>query len=273
MTERQMEIIISRAIELVLGEGTELRAQKLGVGSGRLDLLVSQPDGVRTVVELKKGRLARPHIAQAKGYSESLSVDADMEVNAMVIANEASSPMVEFAKSEGVTVKTISESQLSGLAKQIGLSDSDLFGNRRQEGVLFGGRAGLRTSVPMQTALAECPAPIRRLVRQFEATYAQLNFEAGTLQIVLHYKGIKVGGLNRRHRGGCTYIATGVVLTDDHRDELKASQFVEMAQNTTGTNEHVWWERLWVGSQYVNESEHAFKYFFKVIDKALSTDS
>lgn len=59
MNERQMEIIISRGIASVLGVGHELLAQQVGVGGGRLDLLVARPDGARTVVELKKGRLAK----------------------------------------------------------------------------------------------------------------------------------------------------------------------------------------------------------------------
>lgn len=270
MTERQMEIIISRGIELVFGEGSKLHAQQLGVGNGRLDLFVSQPNGIRTVVELKKGRLAEPHIAQAIGYAEALSTDSGMEICAMVVANAASSQLIALAAARGVQVKVISESQLSRLSSQLGLSESDLLGDRRREGVLFGGRAGLRTYVPLQTALAECPEPIRGLVAHLRANFPQLDLEAGKLQIVLHYKGIKVGGLNRFHRGGGTYVSTGVVLTDDHRKLLEMNQFSEMSQNTTGTNEHVWWERRWIGTQYVNQSECVFRYFFDVIDEALS---
>lgn len=64
MNERQMEIIISRGIAPVLGVGHELLAQQVGVGVGRLDLLVARPDGARQVVELKKGRLAKKHVEQ-----------------------------------------------------------------------------------------------------------------------------------------------------------------------------------------------------------------
>ena len=49
-----MEIIVSRGIDRVLGAGYELKAQQVGVGGGRLDLLVSRPDGAPMVVELKK---------------------------------------------------------------------------------------------------------------------------------------------------------------------------------------------------------------------------
>ncbi|MCY4057010.1 MAG: endonuclease NucS, partial [Gammaproteobacteria bacterium] len=112
-------------------------AQQVGVGRGRLDLLVSLPDGTRMVVELKKGRLGKDHVQQVKSYAEELSGDAQISAKAMVIANEASPRMIEFAEKEGVRVLTISENRLSELAVQIGLSESDLLGDRRKHGVLF----------------------------------------------------------------------------------------------------------------------------------------
>ena len=72
MNERQMEIIISRGIDLVLGSGHELKAQQVGVGDGRLDLLVSRPNGAPVVVELKKGRLASSHVEQVRNLCGGL---------------------------------------------------------------------------------------------------------------------------------------------------------------------------------------------------------
>lgn len=269
MNERQMEIIVSRGIGRVLGTGHQLQAQQVGVGGGRLDLLVSRPDGTRMVVELKKGRLASKHVDQVRRYAETLSTDAGMAVEAMVIANEASSRMLEFAEEGGVHVETLSESRLSELAKQIGLSESDLLGDRRKDGVLFGGGSGLRTSVPLQTALKECPEPIKRLVKSLDAGLSHSRFRAGTSQMVLHYRGIKVGGLNRRERGGHTYVSTGVVLSADHKAMLDGNLFFPMTRNTTGTHDHIWWERRWDGSEYARQSNNAFRFFFNVIDEVL----
>ncbi len=269
MNERQMEIIVSRGIDRVLGEGYKLKAQQVGVGGGRLDLLVSRPDGNPMVVELKKGRLARNHVRQVRGYADTLSADAGVHVTAMVIANESSPRMIEFAKEVGVDVETISESQLSELGNQIGLSESNLLGDRRKDGVLYGGGTGLRTTVPLQEALAECPDAIGRLVRSLGASYQGSRFSAGKSQIVLHYRGIKVGGLNRRERGGHTYVSTGVVLSSDHEVALDKNRFFRTSRNTTGMHEHIWWERRWDGSEYAWQSKNVFRFFFDVIDGVL----
>ena len=269
MNERQMEIIVSRGIDRVLGPGHELKAQQVGVGGGRLDLLVSRPDGMLLVVELKKGRMERDHVRQVKTYAEELSNDAQMSAKAMVIANEASPRMLEFAEKEGVRVHTISENRLRELAFQIGLSESNLLGDRRKEGVLFGGGSGLRTSVPLQNALVECPDAIESLVTSLNAAFRHSRFRAGKSQIVLHYKGIKIGGLNRWDRGGHTYISTGVVLSAQHEAALGGNQFSRMTRNTTGKHEHIWWELQWQGSDYARQSENTFRFFFNVIDEVL----
>ena len=272
MNERQMEIIVSRGIDRVLGGGHELKAQQVGVGGRRLDLLVSRPDGTPMVVELKKGRLAKNHVEQVRSYATALSKDARTKVTAMVIANEASHRMVEFAEEGGVRVKTISERRLGELGKQIGLSESDLLGDRRKHGVLYGGGTGLRTTVPLQEALAGCPKQIRRLVQSLRANFSCSRFSAGTSQIVLHYRGIKVGGLNRRERGGHTYVSTGVVLSAEHEVALHDNRFFRSSRSTTGKHEHIWWERQWIGDEYACQSKKAFRFFFNVIDDVLGSD-
>ncbi|MCY4531681.1 MAG: endonuclease NucS [Gammaproteobacteria bacterium] len=269
MNEKQMEIIVSRGIDQVLGSGYELKAQQVGVGGGRLDLLVSRPDGAPMVVELKKGRLAKNHVGQVRRYADELSAEAQVNVTAMIIANVASPSMIDFEEKSGVCVKTISESRLSELGNKIGLSQSDLLGDRRKAGVLFGVRTGLRTTVPLHAALAECPKPIGRLVRSLGADSKHSRFSAGTSQIVLQYRGIKVGGLNRWERGGHTYVSTGVVLSVDHELALDQNRFFRTSRNSTGKHEHIWWERRWDGSDYACQSKNTFRFFFNVIDEAL----
>jgi len=221
------------------------------------------------VVELKKGRLAKSHVQQVRSYAEMLSTDARINAKAMVIANDASPRMIDFAEMEGVCVQTISEGRLSELAFQIGLSESDLLGQRRNDGVLFGGGSGLRTSVPLQDALTECPDAISGLVTSLDAAFKYSRFRAGTVQIVLHYRGVKVGGLNRRERGGHTYVSTGVVLSAEHQALLGGNGFCRETKNTTGKHEHIWWELRWQGSEYARQSENAFRFFFNVIDELL----
>ena len=271
MNERQMEIIVSRGLEFVLGVGHRLLAQQVGLGCGRLDLLVSRPDGNLMVVELKKGRLTINHVDQVRNYSDTLSTDMGKHVAALVIAQEAHPRTAELADRRGVRFNPISEERLHEIARQIDLSESVLLGDRRKNGVLFGGGtgSGLRTSVPLHSALAECPDPIRHLVESLEEKINHARFNAGTTQIVLQYRGIKVGGLNRRDRKGCSYVATGVVLSPQHEEALARNRFVRMSRNTTGKHEHVWWDLSWSVSEYARLTENAYRYFFNVIDDAL----
>lgn len=271
MNEKQMEIIVSRGLESVLGEKHRLMAQQVGLDCGRLDLLVSRPDGSLMVVELKKGRLTRNHVDQVRNYSDTLSMAIGKYVAAMVIAQEAHPRTVDLANRRGVRFTAISEERLYDIAKKTGLSESDLLGDRRKNGVLYGGGSGsgLRTSVPLHDALAECPNSIRRLVDSLEEKIEHARFNAGTTQIVLHYRGIKVGGLNRRDRKGCSYVATGVVLSPQHENILAVNRFVRMTRNTTGKYEHVWWDLSWSVNEYARLTENAYRYFFNVIDDAL----
>lgn len=109
-----MEIIISRGIEEVLGEGHSLVAQQVSIGSaGRLDLLVSKPDGTRMVIELKKGRLTGKHIDQVLRYSETLSEDGGLMIDSMLIGNEASAVLHQQAKERGVHIKALTEQELT----------------------------------------------------------------------------------------------------------------------------------------------------------------
>lgn len=268
MTERQMEIIISRGIEEVLGEGHKLIAQQVSVGSaGRLDLLVSKPDGTRMVIELKKGRLTDKHINQVLRYSETLSEDGGIEIDSMLIGNEASEEFHQQATERGVRIRALTEEKLREIQSSIGLGLAELQGERRKSGVLYGG-GGVQARVPVQDALYECPAPIGTLVQELEKEYPVIQFAAGSMQIAIVYKGVKVGGLNRQHRGGHTYISTGVVLTDEHENMLKANQFLKMSKSQK-SHEHIGWEIRWIGNTYAERSFSTFRYFFVEIDQIL----
>lgn len=81
MNERHTEIIVSRSVELVLGSGQELITQQVGVGYGRLDLVVSRPIGTRMVMELKKGRMASSNVEQVRVYAADSAAQAGSAAN------------------------------------------------------------------------------------------------------------------------------------------------------------------------------------------------
>lgn len=273
MNERQIEIIVSRGIESVLGAGHSLVAQQLAIASGRLDLLVSSPTGEFIVVELKKGRLATQHLDQALRYSQALEQSTGKTVRAMAIANAAGPRVLTDAESRNVCIKILSEDSLDAIRRRIGLSDADLLGSRRKAGVLYGGTStgtGLHALMPLESALAKCPHPIRKLVECFAAQRTSAEFSAGKMQIALHYRGCKIGGLNRMHRGGHTYVTSGVVLSAAHERELGRLRFRRELKRQSGGHDHIWWERRWRDGDYAGDSCDAFAFFCDVIDNALS---
>jgi hypothetical protein len=70
--ERELEDWITRDASLAV-EGLEVVGRQIMLEGGRLDLLGVDPQGVWTVVEIKRGRLYRDTVAQALDYASSVS--------------------------------------------------------------------------------------------------------------------------------------------------------------------------------------------------------
>jgi hypothetical protein len=70
--ERELEDWIARDPSLAV-EGLEVVGRQIILEGGRLDLLGVDPQGVWTVVEIKRGRLYRDTVAQALDYASSVS--------------------------------------------------------------------------------------------------------------------------------------------------------------------------------------------------------
>lgn len=248
MLERSFEIIVRLCPGEIFGKGWELRAQQLSLPSGRIDLLFIDGDGVRNVVELKKGRATRRAIEQVLGYAKDLSRELDcVDVVPWVVAHEIPSKVASYAAEAGVRTKGVSLQECKEIVERNGISEGDLLGRRKDGSVISGGspKRGLRNKVPNEIAYAEMPIEMADALRKMEKQ-PHMDIASGNMQTVIYYWDIQLGGVNRKHRSGVAYIVSGMVLTPRHEKRLGQLGFVSMSKTQQGSNhEHIWWETSW----------------------------
>lgn len=242
MNERTLEIIVTHNIQAIFGEGWKLLAQQLVLDAGRIDLLISDHLGAKHLIELKKGT-ARPSAAeQVLGYAAELTKMLDgQEVQPWVVAHDLHASLVECATDQRVRCKALPIGFCEQLALRAGLSELDLIGNRRRPGILHGGsgKPGVWELVDLEPALAQLDAKTCRKLRELSST-PHLELRCGRMQIVLMYRGVKIGGVNRSHRH--FYISEGAVLNSAHEGALISLNFFKKSKPQTGGHEHVWWQ-------------------------------
>jgi hypothetical protein len=103
--ERELEDWIADDPSLAV-EGLEVVGRQIGLEGGRLDLLGVDPQGLLTVVEIKRGRLYRDTVAQALDYASSVSAMPTARLSALVRAYAGEdavsrSPVAEALEADG----------------------------------------------------------------------------------------------------------------------------------------------------------------------------
>lgn len=245
MNERSFEILVRQCAEVIFCSGWQLIAQQLSLSSGRLDLLFLDAESQRHVVELKKGRAKLDAITQTVRYAEELSNLLDGAVVVpWLVAHEIPVNVRAHASQLGVRTRAVSNAECEVLMKSSGLGERELFGVRRAEGVLHGGagRGGIWGKVDNDVAYSSLPQEMASVLRDLEK---RKNFlvRSGAMQTVVHYRGVKLGGVNRVHRGGHGYISEGVVLGGEFSMLLENLGFRRMTKTQSGnSHEHIWWE-------------------------------
>jgi hypothetical protein len=245
MLERGFEILVRTCHEAIFGLGWSLRAQQLSVARGRIDLLFANADGELQLVELKKGQAKTGALNQALKYARCLSVATGTPVTPWVVAHEVPSSVCEKAAALGVCVKSLPLSRCEELMEKHGIDETTLIGPRLDVGVLNGGGAKRRVPNPVDNvvALSEMPAEVAKALGELSSR-SGAELMSGRMQTVIHYKGVKLGGVNRKHRGGLAYIASGVINSAKAKDRLAELGFKLMTK-TQSNHEHVWWELSW----------------------------
>lgn len=247
MNERTLEIIVRSCPEDVFGPGWRLRAQQLSLPSGRIDLLFVDGEESLQLVELKKGRATPASIDQVLAYKHDLENELDgSAITPWVVAHDISIRTERRAAESGVRVLALSLQKCAAIAENRGITERDLLGQRWDGTVISGGGAkrGLRHPVPNEEAYAKMPPTMAGWLRKLEHD-THMDVASGGMQTVLHYRGVKLGGVNRTSRGGVAYIASGVVLAPSHEQALHELGFRRMTKTQRGSShEHIWWEIL-----------------------------
>ncbi|MDH4565940.1 DUF91 domain-containing protein [Pseudomonas sp. BN414] len=243
MHERALEILVRSCLEDIFGAGWNLLAQQLSLPSGRLDLLIADGAGNRHLIELKKGRAKPDAITQAIRYSEELSALLDgAAVMPWVVAHEIPNQVAEQAENSGVKTLAISYSKCEALMLARGLGEKDLIGERRAAGVLHGGtgKSGLWEAIDNEGAFSEMPHATASLLRGLERTM-HFIVQSGRMQTAVYYRGVKLGGVNRKHRH--CYISSGVVVRSDFTEFLSRHGFRRKCKTqASSSHEHIWWD-------------------------------
>jgi len=270
--ERSFEILVRLCATDVFPGDWELIAQQLSLPSGRLDLLFADSEQRRHLIELKKGSAKRESVDQANRYRKDLTQLLDgATVIPWVVAHAIPSDVADYAGAAGVRTCAISTTLCDEIIAKRGVTAADLIGKRREAGVLHGGggKGGLRRPVDNAEAFRQMPAGMESLLRALEST-PHFEVRSGGMQTVIHYRGVKLGGVNRSHRGGVAYLSEGVILHEAFSEQLRNLGFRRMSKTQAGSShEHIWWE---TSSTRTEEFEEAIRLAWDVVDRALRID-
>jgi hypothetical protein len=132
--------------------------------------------------------------------------------------------------------------QIDQIRQEFGIDDSVLLGQRKIQGILHGGQTkksqiGKVSNAEAFLAMPECISKYLTDLEQAE----NFRIYSMKMQTVILYREIKIGGINRIHRGGCAYIASGVVNSVQIANSLEAIGFKEMHDGRS----HYWYELSW----------------------------
>lgn len=107
MDERTFEIVLSRYPEDLLPDGWRLEGQQVGVVGGTLDLLYRDPQGMRHVVELKKGPATLAAADQVLAYARALEAAGGGRCEPWVVAHVVPDGVARAAARLGVQTLVI----------------------------------------------------------------------------------------------------------------------------------------------------------------------
>ena len=265
MLERTLEIALSRYPEL-LAPGWSLVGQQLGTGVGILDLLFKDSEGRLQLVEVKKGPATIAAVTQVLRYAGRY-LEEGHEAVAWVVAHSIPAAAERYASNAGVRTKAISASALDELLAARGTTVEALATLRRRDPeALSGGAGDLWSNVPSETAYAEMSNDVSTLLRDL-TTAPHTVLKSGAMQTTIWYRGVKLGGFNRRHRGGVGYVTSGVVSTA-LRKQLEKLGFSWMEKGGKA-HVHTWME---ISGARVPNFKRGLDLLRSAIDSSMTND-
>lgn len=260
--ERYLEILVSRAVEVVFGDGFRLAGQQFTLPSGRVDLLVEDQHGGKHLVELKKDIARAEAIEQAYRYLVDFRKLYSGNAEAWVVANGVSPQARALSIRLGVKTMSIPETEYETIIQRAKINPEELYGPRVKLGVLKGGGVQKfhKNSVKVEDALSRLPETANILVKQL-GLIPRVSFEAGKLQVVVIFNGIKVGGVNHLHY----YVSSNVVLNGVDADFLVKNGFIKISKGQANSSHvHVYWKSSLAN---LSNANLVFRYFFSVVEE------
>ena len=238
--ERTLEVALSRYPQL-LHENWTLVGQQLATGVGILDQLFKDRDGNLQLVEVKKGPATIGALTQVLRYAEKYRAEGRRAVP-WVVAHSIPRAVELRAAELGVVTRAIGVAELETFLASVGQGVAEIMSlRRRPEDVLGGGAGDLWRSVEAETAYSEMSVDTADVLRAL-ATQPQFVLKTGAMQTTIWYRGVKLGGFNRKHRGGQGYVTSGII-TPALRPKLEALGFRWMDKKQAGKSHvHTWME-------------------------------
>lgn len=243
MLERSLEIVCVNAPERIFGSKWKVIAQQLTLPSGRLDILLSDSNGTMCVVELKKGSANPDALNQVKRYQNDLKISfPENNVTSCILAHSVPLETARKASEMGIQCIELPLIEIDKIRFEFNLNDALLIGSRKIKGIISGGqnRKTNSSTTSNSVAFSEMPICLNNFMQGLEKT-DNFRIFSMKMQTIILYHEIKIGGINRKHRGGCAYIAIGVVNTETFVNKLNFLGFLEM---NDGRN-HYWYETKW----------------------------
>lgn len=252
MLERSLEIVCVNAPQRIFGAEWSVIAQQLCLPSGRLDILLSNEAGSIQVVELKKGSANLAAFSQVNRYKKDLeSAFPSINVMACVLAHEVPEKVRLAAHNMGISYIELQMKEIDAIRHEFEIDDLALIGKRKIQGILSGGhsRKSKAARAPNSEAYQTMPECVKSHLISLENSE---NFCVYSMQMqtIILYREIKLGGINRKHRGGCAYIASGVVNAEAIASKLLDLGFREMHDGRS----HYWYETGWNNCSGIKEA-------------------
>lgn len=241
-SERYFEILLSRSVTHTFGSGYSLAAQQLTLPRGRIDLLLQHIDGTKHVIEVKKDNAKPDAVDQVLRYVEDFKLQGAEVVQGWVVANEIPKQTDLYAMEKGIRTLAIPEQNYPAIMAASGVSEEDLIGKRVQAGILIGGgvQSFPKNSVPLEEAVKELSADLRAYVMN-QRSAGKLEFQSGKMQIAIIYKGVKIGGINRRDKHN--FISSNIILDGVDETTLADNGFARITKTqASSAHMHVYWK-------------------------------
>lgn len=265
-SERYFEILLSRSVPLVFGEDYSLIAHQLTLPSGRVDMLLEHSDGTKHIIEVKKDRAKVDAVDQVVRYVDDFKTNFEGQVTGWVVANSIPEQTEHYADQLGVRCLSVPTSSYPQIMAAAGIDEQDLLGQRIQAGILIGGGVQnfRKNAVPFEDAVKITPETVRSYLVDLK-TEGKFELACGKMQIVVTYRGVKIGGFNRSHRK--SFISSNIVLDAQDESVLAENNFTMIRKTQTNSSHvHVYWA---IALDDTQAMDAALRHFAASIDRRL----